>query len=417
MIQTDTPHFSHIAQRAPLAMLWAFLEVACIDLAQSLDRNGKEKALRSGLKKAAHALPDDVRRRLDQTCERIDRMTDEAGAEAIRYIRDEIINLEAFEQQADQYARSLWLYLNERENFQRAEDARYADEYRGSIRLYGAYRGPAEVDIAMTEERRDALLTSLAELFHTPFPVLFDHFVRPRHDIEKGEDIELHQFSIHHNDEQQSVPTIAEDGDLALIYFCPLNSIKITYEPLNGVVEVYCRNRSLHDEIFQRFARHILNREMSPERLPKRCYDISTLARERHFPIVDAEIASVRVLQLRIKVGSRRSSLILKLGAAEARTIWQLAEDLWGSGNPLNQAHQIDQANLVIQFHKRRHQRRPKSLTIVISLPNGCNIKSHCDKDRQLADKYLRLWNLIQSEESPTDDAESTSDQEPSAAL
>ena len=44
-------------------------------------------------------------------------------------------------------------------------------------------------------------------------------------------------------------------------------------------------------------------------------------------------------------------------------------------------------------------QRRAKSLVIAITTPNGCNIKSHTDRDRQLAEKYIRLWGLVESDE------------------
>ncbi|RYU61321.1 hypothetical protein EWI61_04820 [Methylolobus aquaticus] len=400
-MQSDTPHFARIAQRAPLILVRRFLEQIDPDFAPTIDWQQADKALRKHLKQAAHDLPDERRRHLDEVAERIDRMTDEAGVEAIRYLRDEIVAPEMFEQQLDQYGRSLWLYLEEPANFQRAEDTRYADEYRGSPRIYAAFEGP--VGVTVTAKEQDALLTSLAELFPNHSPMLFDHFVRPRHDIEAGEEIELHQFSIDHNDDQQSVETIAEDGDRTLVYFCPLNSIKITYEPSNGVVEIYSRQRNLHPDIFRRFARHILQREIDPVAIPKRCYDLSSLSEPRPFPVTDPDIASVRVSQLRLKAGTRRSSITLKLGAGETRTIWQLAWEVFGHLSPLAQAYEINQATLVIGFHKRPQQRRSKALTIVISLPNGCNIKSHCDKDRQLAEKYLKAWHLLQADAAPGD--------------
>ena len=63
--------------------------------------------------------------------------------------------------------------------------------------------------------------------------------------------------------------------------------------------------------------------------------------------------------------------------------------------NPAEERAHTDQSRIVIRFHKQPGQRRGRALAIVITTPNGCNIKSHCDKDRQLAQKYVRLWKLI----------------------
>lgn len=394
-MKNDSPHATRLAQRAPLDLLREFLVRENEALCNGIPWHREAKEVRAALQMAILNLPRTDRCAIDELCERIDRMTDEAGVEAINYTHDEIIDIEAFEKLGDQYARSLWLYLRERDNFYRAEDTRYADEYRGTGRIYSAFKGPKKIDIELTEERKGSLLKALAEFFRTPDPVLLDHFVRPRFDLESDEDIELHQFGIQHNGDRQSVETIQQDGDIGLIHFCPANSVKITYEPDDGIVEVFARDRNIRPEIFKLFVRHVLDRDLEVEAVPLQNYALGSLASERDFPIVDPDIASVRATQLRLRVGAKRSWTGLKLGDGEDRTIYQLARDLYGPNNPLEQAHHIDRAWIVIRFHKQPGQRRARSLPIVITTPNGCNVKSHCDKDRQLAQKYLRLWKLI----------------------
>ena len=415
-MKNDSPHLTRLVQRAPLDLLHQLLAKPGSAFNDAALWGEDAKQARAALKEAIPTLPPADRRDLDRLCERIDRMTDEAGVEAINQIREGIFEVAAFEALSDQYGRSLWLYLREPENFQRAEDARYADAYRGSGRIYSAFKGPRKAVVNLTEERRQAFMGGLGKLLRTDHPIRLDHFVRPRADLEHDEDVELHQFSIQHNGERQSVETIQADGDVGLVYFCPANSVKITYEPANGVVEVFSRDRYLRPEVFKRFAEHVLSHEVEAQPVPLRNYDIASLAVDRYFPLVDPEIASVRVTQLRLRVGARGSALVLKIGDRDPRTLYGLAAETFGEGNPLEQAYPLDQAHIVIKVHKTAGQRRAKSLVIVITAPNGCNIKSHTDRDRQLAEKYLRLWGLVDSDEGEGD-AEPASAQEPAAAL
>lgn len=415
-MKNDSPHLTRLVQRAPLDLLRQFLAKPDTALSDAALWAEDAKQTRAALKQAIPTLPDAGRAELNRLCERIDRMTDEAGVEAINQVREQIFDIDAFDGLHDQYARSLWLYMNEPANFHRAEDARYADEYRGSGRIYSAFKGPRKVKVNLADERRQALQVDLAKLFRTADPILLDHFVRPRSDLAHDEDVELHQFSIQHNGDRQSVETIQKDGDIGLVYFCPANSVKITYEPANGVVEVFARDRNLRPEVFKLFAKHALGREVEPEAVPLRNYDVSSLATERFFPVVDPEIASVRVTQLRLRVGAKGGALLLKVGDRDPRTIYGLAAEIFGDNNPLEQAYQLDQARIVIKFHKLAGQRRAKSLVIAITTPNGCNIKSHTDRDRQLAEKYIRLWGLVESDEDDGG-AEPESAQELTAAV
>ena len=415
-MKNDSPHLTRLVQRAPLDLLHRLLAKPGHPLAESTLWSDDAKQARAALKGAIPTLPAAERRDLDRLCERIDRMTDEAGVEAINQIREQIFEIDAFEDLHDQYARSLWLYLSEPENFHRAEDARYADAYRGSGRIYNAFKGPRKVAVNLTDARRQALQGDLAKLLRTADPILLDHFVRPRADIEHDGDVELHQFSIQHNGERQSVETIQQDGDVGLVYFCPANSVKITYEPANGVVEIFSRDRNLRPEVFKLFAKHALGHEAEAQPVPLRNYDIGSLATERYFPLVDPEIASVRVTQLRLRVGAKGGALVLTVGDRDPRTLYGLAADVFGDSNPLELAYHLDQARIVIKFHKLAGQRRAKSLVIVITTPNGCNIKSHTDRDRQLAEKYIRLWGLVEPEEGDGG-AEPESAQELAAAV
>jgi hypothetical protein len=292
-MKNDSPHITRLVQRAPLELLRPLLTKHADTFGDETLWTDDEKQTRTVLKQAIPGLPDAERQDLNRLCERIDRMTDEAGVEAIVQVREQITDSESFN---------------------------------------------------------------------------------------------------------------------------PANSVKITYEPANGVVEIIARDQNFRPEVFKLFARHVLGQVIEPERVPLRNYTIASLVTERHFTILDPEIASVQVTQLRLRVGARGNSLVLKVGDREQRSIYQLAVDLFGDSNPLDQAYQLDQARIVIKFHRQTGQRRAKSIVIVISMPNGCNIKSHSDRDRQMADKYLRLWGLVEADEGDRG-AEPERAKEPAAAL
>ena len=100
------------------------------------------------LTKRLAALDDEPLGTLVADAERIVEMTDELGQEALSVAS---IDRETFASQENATARSLWVFLKEPASFRRAEEIRYADNYRLG-RMWDGFIGPKDALISSNPE-------------------------------------------------------------------------------------------------------------------------------------------------------------------------------------------------------------------------------------------------------------------------
>ena len=77
------------------------------------------------------------------------------------------------------------------------------------------------------------------------------------------------------------------------------------------------------------------------------------------------------------------------------RTIWQMAQERFGTNNPLLGGWVVTQAKLTIRFHPEAGSGRGKTLPLTITMPHGCDLKDRTERERMIGDKYLRLWGML----------------------
>lgn len=185
----------------------------------------------------------------------------------------------------------------------------------------------------------------------------------------------------------------------------------LTYEAVTGVIEVVARTRDDRKDLTRFMARDLLGITIDEHHtLPLREYDLTMLLQPFDFSTdaVDG-IASVTVKELRLMdLGDAKERIVLESMAGADRTIWQMAEhriglDIGGGAHVSGFAGAVPEwiitrARFTIKFHPGPEGGRGKSLTLTVTMPNGCNLKGMTPQERLIGEKYLRLWGILKDD-------------------
>src|SRR5512134_3439744 len=112
------------------------------------DEQWQEKSLVTDLIRVVEALPDGDRDRLLTVAERIMHMADEAGQTPLYGVA---VDPEALDRLPNGYDRALWMFLEDAQRFQHAEDVRYTDERRRG-RMWDGFAGVAGLCLSDASE-------------------------------------------------------------------------------------------------------------------------------------------------------------------------------------------------------------------------------------------------------------------------
>jgi hypothetical protein len=140
----------------------------------------------------------------------------------------------------------------------------------------------------------------------------------------------------------------------------------------------------------------MLGGTIAGERLPLREYRIDRLRQHIEFPTEAGDgIESIVVTQLRLMpLDAPVERVTLESGRGATRSIWTMAEERFGEGNPLRGGYRVTQARLRIRFASVAGKRGPRTLPVTITMPHGCDLKGRTARERLIGEKYLALWNL-----------------------
>ena len=322
--------------------------------------------------------------------ERVSGLADDAGQTALYSV---VENRETLDALANGHARALWMFLNAPVLFRRAEEVRYTDERRRG-RSWDGFISPPNLDIRRDPASLDAFKASLRAHFGSN-NVHVDIFDRCRPTFD-GEDSEVVQIAIY----REGLPDdfLAFDGaTLVRRARRPVYEAALTHEQATGVIEVVASDRESREEIVRLMARDLLGIDYQNEKVPLRRYDLAILLRPFGFPTDPADgIESVEVKQLRLMpiddVGER---VTLECLRKADRTIWSMAADHFGAGDPLAGGWVATQAKLTIKFHPKGDAKRGRTLPLTITMPHGCNLKDQTEEEQLIGEKYLRRWGIL----------------------
>ncbi len=384
------PSIAKFIRNTPVNDLRTYFDRQGFDLQESVNWEAPEREIVKPLLKLVDDLSESERAALTTDSERIAVMTDELGQMALLSVVPDRNQLETME---NSFARALWVFLNDPLAFRRAEEVRYADNYRQG-RMWDGFLGPAGVAVEPDAEQVTELKNSVMAYFRSNRAVV-EIYRRTRPNFDEP-DSDLVQVTVY----REGLPdTYLEfDGDeLARRHRRPVYEAAMTYEPAAGVIEVVAQGRECREDLARMFAETLLRREIETERVPLRRYDLALLMHPFEFP-TDPEdgIDSVKLVLLRLRPYDDPGKRITLEATRKAfGSIHSAAKDWFDQHDPLHAGFVATQARLSIKFHPDSESRRGKVLPVTITMPNGCDLKSKTDKERLIGKKYLARWGLV----------------------
>ena len=378
-------------RNTPVASLRAYFNSSGIELPMALDWEGPEPDVVRPLLQAVDEMDDAARGRVLNDADRVGSMSDDAGQVALYSVVADRAVLDGL---ANPHDRALWMFLNQRTQFQHAEEVRFTDERRRG-RSWDGFICVADCSVRRDPISIDAFRAALRERFASN-NIHVDIFERVRPTFD-GEDCELVQITVYREGLPDDHFAFDDDGELVRRAYRPVFEAAMTYEPSTGVIEVVANDRESRSELAQFVARHLLGVEFSSEKVPMRQYDLSVLRNRFGFPTdLEDGIERVDVRQLRLMpIDHEGRRVTLENTARAGGTIWDMADEEFGATNPLVRGWVITQAKLAIKFYPKGDARRGRSLTLAVTMPHGCNLKDQTEQEQLIGEKYMRRWGIL----------------------
>jgi hypothetical protein len=361
------------------------------DILLDVDWEAKAGSIAKPILAAIEGLDIETHGRLVNEAERFGALADDVGQNALYSVAPDPAFLDEL---SNGYERALWMFTNQPVVFQRAEEARYADERRRG-KSWAGFIVDRDKELRRDPETVAKLVGAVRDRFGTK-NVHIDLFDRSRRSFD-GRVHRLVQATVYSEGRREEYYEFV-NGDLDVRSRHPVIEACLTYEPEEGVVEVVARDRESREEYVRLFAGTLLDVDFdSDERVPIREYDLAPLL-EPHAFVTDVadKIQSVRVSSLRLMpIDSPSERVTLECMSGERKTIWEMASTRFGATNPLAAGWVATQAHLVIKFLPEKGHGKGKTLSLAITMPHGCNLKDLTNRERMIGEKYLREWGLI----------------------
>ncbi len=417
----DMENFTRLVQKTKkntLPLLQKFMAGCDAVSAAVIDWTEPIEKVRESIEAVMNSAAANARKQFEDRSERIHLMARDAGLEAARS-HGASVKFPDLKVLPDNIARMLWLYVEYPMVFCEAEEARYAIEYRMAPKVYSGFTGKPGIVLVVTEESKAKLADHIASLMQLKSSdIAVTDFVRVAQtnfvvDEDEGEDedevesaavaVTLYQFTVAINKDADSYETVV-DGTIKTKYIVPCERIRLTYEPASGFIEVYFKIYNLHKDICRAFADAIMGLDISGDRLPIRSFDLDSFKKPRDFPSQGEPIGSVLVTHIRVEQKhfaaegseSRQRAfsnyLDIRVNRNEGRTIWAAALGDFGIDDLT--PYEITQIKLLIDIPKKG-ERRKHGLPVQIKQPGGCSNGRMSNEERELRDRMLRHWGII----------------------
>lgn len=407
----DMENFSRLVQKMKketLPLLQRYVEKCDAATADGIDWAEPVEKVREAIVAAMTTVVGLTRKKFEDRAERIYLMSKEVGHEAVRSLGKGLV-IPGKDVLPDGISRMLWLYLEKGVAFSDAEEARYAIDHRLSPKIYSGFSGPKNLALNVTNEGKKLFAAKMAGLMSVESKdIAISDFTRTEcvatEDGEDGvEDVVLYQFSAAVNSDAESYETVIESA-IKTEYIRPCEKIRMTYEPASGTIEVYASNLGMRRDVARAFADTIMKTEIKGDTIPLKDYDLESFRTPRTFPANGENIGSVRVTQIKVErrheIGGGETSakktvynaLDLRVHRNETKSIWAVALADFNIADLT--PYDVKQVRLVIQIPKQG-DRRAHGLTVLITAPNGCSNGNMSNEERELRDRLLAHWQIL----------------------
>lgn len=294
------------------------------------------------------------------------------------------------EQMSNHYERAMWVFLNHPTVFKNSGHFQKMDGV--SFKKIPAWRGlkPRELEGDLVSFKQK----------------MIDHYKkegRGKHckiEVLKRNKPERYCYFVYLEDYGDILSEFKGD-DLERRAIKPIFEVIFVYLPDSGRIETNARgNKDRTKQLFEAFCQGVLNKEKLPDRNTP-LYNLEKLKTRFNFMPRDSEdnIASVKLKAIELEVDSKRR--VSFIDNDKRSDIYNLITDALNTDKiPLNTVI-VTQANIQIVFKKMAGERRAKSVTFDIGIPDRCTLKdSHT---HLIAQKYVDKWELSIDETDETE--------------
>lgn len=399
-----------LLEAAPLAALETFLksadEAKYTDIFSGLPWLGASEeigttTLRGQLIDLGNELLADAAVPLDRHAQRVLTLAEGRGIEPVNRVAEKLFeqtHIDAFGAQLDALGRSLWLYQHEPAMFDEAESLFYADHYRHFAGMYEAFELDADTQGAFVwnDSVKQALEAQLQESLELTGRCTVTHLQVAGKD-HAGKEQQQHLVIVRHGGPLSSVAEFREaDGSRAERYYRPLNEATLLFSPDEGVLEVYSASPSVRQQVAACFAETGLKIDLSVRPLTLKQYNFKRFLTSLNLStptIAGFDIERVAVVDVEVRPDNPKHRVGLKVSPSD--DIEEVAEALFGKDHLFKSA--VSLARIVIAVRYTQYgTKKSKTLSITLSEPNRCNLRSNRDPvQRDLGYALLTAWSVL----------------------
>lgn len=388
-------------RKTPVTRLQDYFTAGGFTSLAPVDWTKPEAEVVEPLIKAVDAMTDDEKQRVVMNAGQVAALADEPGQNALQNV---VLNRALFDTLEGPNNRSLWVFLNEPDQFRKAEEVRYNDERRRG-RSWSGFEVEKDCTVRRDPISVAAFTKAIRDRFETPH-VHVDVFDRHRVILDDQE-CDLVQVAVYREGRPEDMLGFDANSTLSRRIVKPVFEAALTYEAATGVIEVVANTLEDRRDLTAYMARDLLGIDFEGKHIPLREYDLSMLLKPFDFPTdLEDGIKEVTVKELRfMDVGERNERITLESMSGAERSIWEMAEkriglDIGGMGQVLPIASGVPEwiitrARFTIKFHPGSGGGRGKSLTLTVTMPHGCNLKDMTPHERLIGEKYLRRWGIL----------------------
>ena len=388
-------------RKTPVTRLHDYFTSAGFTSLPPVDWTKPESEVVEPLIKAVDDMNDGEKQRVAMNAGQVAALSDEPGQNALQNV---VINRNVFDTLEGANNRSLWVFLNEPDQFRKAEEVRYNDERRRG-RSWSGFEVEKDCTVRRDPISLAAFTKAIRDRFDTPH-VHVDVFDRHRVILD-DQGCDLIQVAVYREGRPEDMLGFDANSTLSRRIVKPVFEAALTYEAETGVIEVVANTVADRRDLTAYMARDLLGIDFKEKHIPLREYDLGLLLKPFDFPTdVDDGIMGVTVKELRLmEVGQPNERIILESMSGADRTVWEMAEeriglDIGSSGHVLSVVSEVPEwiitrARFTIKFQPGPGGGRGKSLTLTVTMPHGCNLKDMTPHERLIGDKYLRRWGIL----------------------
>lgn len=367
-----------------------------LDLPEDFKWQNNGKKYQTSLFNSIWNISDDHKANIFDIIERIHGMVDELGQAALQ-ARTVIGNNDNFLSLKSENSRCLWALQNHPQEFEKAEYCASLD-YKRKSREWSSYIAPRAREIHNNQENIEEFKQLVLEHFNISKKIKVELFNRTKTDHHEKEII-IFQLIAYHDGLHKAVQTF-EKEEVVTKFFPAVNEFSISYEPHTGVVEVVSDCKENRDKLARAFVNAFLKTDEDVSEISIKKFDLSKLKNSYDFmKDVDASdlIDDVKVTLLKLKVLNSKNSTTLESPFTQRCSIYDLANEWFSQNNPLHgSAFKINKVRLSVKFKPTGKKPRGELLHIMITDPNGCDLKDRSDKQKLIGNKYLERWGLME---------------------